>query len=181
VDRFRHGPLEAEGVSFLHMPIVDETRRPPDADAEVPGVDAMTLERIYLMMLDRFADRFAAVLGVIADAGSHPLVFHCAAGKDRTGLVAALVLGLLDVHDDVIAADYALTAHVMPTLIERHRARATTGDEPEVGQQMWAAEAPAMRAVLQDLRDRHGSIEGYVRAAGLGSAEIAALRAALLD
>jgi protein-tyrosine phosphatase len=181
VDRFRHGPLEAEGVSFLHMPIVDETRRPPDAETEAPGVDAMTLERIYLMMLDRFADRFAAVLGVIADAGSHPLVFHCAAGKDRTGLVAALVLGLLDVHDDVIAADYALTAHVMPTLIERHRARATTGHEPEVGRQMWAAEAPAMRAVLQDLRDRHGSIEGYVRAAGLGSAEIAALRAALLD
>jgi len=106
VDQFSHGPLEAHGVRFCHMPIIDETRGP----IEPAGVDAgpprmLPLDEFYVLMLERFGDRFAGVLRVIAEPGNHPLVFHCAAGKDRTGVVAALVLGLLGVPDDEIAAD----------------------------------------------------------------------------
>jgi protein-tyrosine phosphatase len=59
------------------------------------------------MMLERFGDRFATVVELVADSGGHPVAFFCAGGKNRTGLVAALVLGALGVADETIAADYA--------------------------------------------------------------------------
>ena len=49
------------------------------------------------------------MLQIIAEPANHPLVFHCAAGKDRAGLIAATVLGLLEVDDEEIVADYAAT------------------------------------------------------------------------
>src|SRR5436190_20780229 len=109
----------------------------------------MTLDRIYLLMLDRYAERFVGVLRTLADDTAHPIVFHCAAGKDRTGLVAALLLALLGVDDETIAADYALTAEHIDELIGRHRAQAAAeGSSVEVDDAMLAADAGVMRNVL---------------------------------
>jgi protein-tyrosine phosphatase len=184
VDEFSHGPLEATGVTFFHRPVVDETRREHLArDAAQPDPDLLSLDAIYLMMLERFADRIVGVLRLVADPAHQPVVFHCAAGKDRTGLVAALVLALLDVDDETVAGDYALTAEFMPLLVERHRAEAAARGLPvaEVDRQHFDADASAMHTVLVGLRARHGSIEGYVAAHGLGPDVIATLRASLLD
>src|SRR3981081_199104 len=82
------------------------------------------LDEIYVMMLDRFGDRFAAVVELIADADGHPAVFFCAAGKDRTGPGAAVGARGGGVPDETIAADYAFTAGVLPVLAERNRVRA---------------------------------------------------------
>ena len=125
VETYGHGPLGSEGVLVHHLPIADETRperieRPPDA----PDPSTLTLDRIYLLMLDRYADRFVGVLRTLADDANHPIVFHCAAGKDRTGLVAALLLSLLGVDDETVAADYALTSEHIDELVDRHRAQA---------------------------------------------------------
>lgn len=181
VDEFSHGPLEAAGITSHHLPIVDETR-PAPADDDALDPRYLTLDEIYLMMLARFGGRFATVLAVLADADCHPLVFYCAAGKDRTGLVAALVLGLLDVAPDVIAADYALTAERMPVIIERHRARqARFGDTAEVAHQAYGAHEAAMRRVLTELVAAHGSVERYVLEAGVEASAVASLRAALLE
>jgi protein-tyrosine phosphatase len=133
-------------------------------------------------MLREYAERFGAVLHVIADPANHPLVFHCAAGKDRTGLVAALVLSLCDVPDDVIVSDFAFTESRMPEIIARHTARAEqASSDAEVAAQQYGAQAATMHVVLQTLRDEHGSVAGYVRAAGITDDEIDALRAALVD
>ena len=59
----------------------------------------------------------------MCDAHRYPLVFHCFAGKDRTGILTALVLGLLGVADDDIAADYALSAAAMHRLLDWLRAQ----------------------------------------------------------
>jgi protein-tyrosine phosphatase len=59
-----------------------------------------------------------AIEQLVAFAES-PTVFHCAAGKDRTGLVSALVLRLLAVDDDVIVADYMASAHNKPRMMEQ--------------------------------------------------------------
>jgi len=182
VDQFSHGPLEATGVRFLHRPVVDETRREhivrePDA----PAPELMSPAAIYLMMLERFADRLTDVVRLIADPSNHPVVFHCAAGKDRTGIVAALVLGVLGVDHATIVDDYVLTAANMPLLVERHRAvAAERGVEAEVGDPHFAAEAEAMRDVLIGLDDRHGGVEAYLLANGLEPEAIATLRTTLL-
>lgn len=159
IETYGHGPLGSAGVRVHHRPIVDETRRehverPPDA----PDPSTMPLDEIYLLMLDRYADRFVGVLRTLADEAQHPIVFHCAAGKDRTGLVAALLLALLGVDDETIAADYALTADAFLT-----------------------AEDVVMRRLLTQMRARYGSAEAYLEANGLEPEAIAALRASLLE
>jgi protein tyrosine/serine phosphatase len=107
------------------------------------------------------------------------MVFQCAAGKDRTGLVAAMVLGLLGVDDETIATDYAASATVVDMLLARLHARAPDREPP--GPRIMSAEASTMHAALDWMRDRHGSIEGYARAHGLTSAEITALRDAMIE
>jgi protein-tyrosine phosphatase len=142
----------------------------------------MTLDEIYRMMLTTFGDRFVTVLRLIADPANHPIVFHCAAGKDRTGLTAALTLGLLGVDDETIVVDYAASAQRMPEMIARNLARAEAGQDAlvEVAQQHYEARAEAMEEVLAWIRAEHGSVEGYVTARGLEPAAVDALRTALL-
>jgi protein-tyrosine phosphatase len=182
VDDHPHQPLADAGVVVQHRPIVDETRRRLD-DAPLPE---RSLDEIYVLMLERFGDRFATVVELVADAGGHPAVFFCAAGKDRTGLVAALVLAALGVPDETIAADYAFTAGVMPVLAERNRMRALRrGAAVEVqldayGQALVTAEAATMLAVLGRLRAEHGSVDAYLEHHGLAPGAVASLRAGLL-
>jgi protein-tyrosine phosphatase len=177
VDDHPHEPLAEAGVAVHHRPIVDETRR-----RRVDAPTDLALDGAYVMMLDRFGDRFATVVELVADAGGHPVVFFCAGGKDRTGLVAALVLGALGVADETIAADYALTAGVLPVLLERNRVRAEArGVSAEVVEhELLTAEATTMLAVLDRVRSEHGSVDGYLQAHGLPPDAVAALRAGLL-
>ena len=178
VEDFGHGPLEAH-VRQLHMPIVDQTRQPASAQPQEPRF--LTLVEIYRFMLREYAHRFAAVLNVIADPEALPVVFHCAAGKDRTGLTAALILGICGVSDDLIAADFAVTEDQMPTMIARHTERAETAtDRAEVAVQNYGAQPATMAAVLESLRAEHGSILGYVEAAGVTSEAMLRLRTGLV-
>ncbi len=165
-----------------HRPIVDETRRRNDSETPTN----LPLDEIYFLMLERFGDRFATVVELIADADGHPAVFFCAAGKDRTGLVAAMVLGALGVADETVAADYALTAGVLPALIERNRTRAEARGRPaevhfdNYDEAVLTAEAVTMLSVLGRLRAEHSSVESYLLAHGLPTDAVAALRAGLL-
>ena len=98
-----------------------------------------------------------------------PAVFHCAAGKDRTGLLAALLLGSLGVSHDDIVADYTLTVEGMA----RFRVWAAR-EWPEWAERMasmppafTAALPEAMRHILDELCAEHGSIRNYVRSIGV--------------
>jgi protein-tyrosine phosphatase len=182
VERFTHGPLatpEQLPVRVWHVPIIDETRR-VEAAAWTNG-EILPLDELYLMMLNRFGHRFVAVLELIAAGDTQPVVFHCAAGKDRTGLVAMLILGLLGVDADVIAADYGLTDSRMPILLERHQTRVVGGGVAEVARQHYPVDAAAMLAVIDRLATEHGSVEGYAIANGLAPAAIERLRESLLQ
>jgi protein-tyrosine phosphatase len=169
-------------VRQLHLPIVDQTRDPPAPRFRPRRVARFqTLEEIYVFMLDEYAARFGAVMRVVADPDQHPLVFHCAAGKDRTGIVAALVLSACGVDDVDIVADFAYTERRMPEIIARHVVRAERTDVPaEVASQQYGAQPVAMEATLAHLRDAYGSVEGYLVTAGLDDGAVARLRDALL-
>ena len=183
VATYGHGPLGKEGVIVHHLPIADETRperveRPVDA----PDPSTMSLDEIYLIMLDRYSERFVAVLRMLADEATHPIVFHCAAGKDRTGLVAALLLSLLGVDDETVATDYAISAEHIDELIDRHRAQAAAvGNTVEVTDALLAADAEVMMTMLEEMRRRYGSAEEYLQSHGLEAEAVAALRDSLLE
>src|SRR6266542_1836585 len=93
------------GIAYANVSFLDPAAAPPE--------DFTTLADGYKRMLDRFHKEVAAVMAAIAAAPQGGVLVHCAAGKDRTGLIAALLLGLVAVAPGTIAADYALTAECL--------------------------------------------------------------------
>ncbi len=141
------------------------------------------LGRLYLLLLEERGDRLAEAVRRLAAPGALPALYHCAAGKDRTGLVTALVLGLLGVAEDEIVADYALTSDLLrgPKL-DRIRGHAVEAglDEQTIAVALDAPPA-AMRVALDHLRERHGGVRAYLLAHGATEAELDALADALLE
>ncbi len=116
------------------------------------------------------------VLQIVAAAPPGPLLFHCVAGKDRTGVVAAVLLALADVTPEAIAYDYAVsTEHLRDAYLTRY----ANQDRAEI---LEAVRCPP-EGVLQMLEylDRHGGIRGYLQEIGVSPDEIARLRARLRD
>ncbi len=121
----------------------------------------------YRNALDACGDRLATILRRMAEAPEGLVVFHCTAGKDRTGVLAALILKLCEVSDDDVVADYALTAQSTP-LIERLRGRALAGGgDPDHVERVLASDAPTMAAMLDHLASVHGGVHDYLDRHGL--------------
>ena len=188
IDLRSHGELAAHGrfphdkidVAFEHLPILDvlwdEEQRPRHSDDESFLFDA------YRDMLLLGQRGFAAAITRLAQPGALPAVFHCAAGKDRTGLLAALVLTVVGVRRDDVLADYALTA----SGIERMFAWAER-ESPEWARKLnaeptwyFAAVPSALDHLLDDLCREHGSVQGYLTSIGVPHADLDRLAQALL-
>ena len=107
-------PVDAYPVTFHHLSVMDRTwDREEAAIAHLPPADF--LHTRYTDMLLEAGPRYADALRLLAATDALPAVFHCAAGKDRTGLLAMLVLGSLGVDREDIVEDYALTSVTMET------------------------------------------------------------------
>jgi protein-tyrosine phosphatase len=141
------------------------------------------LAQLYVHTLERAAPAVGQILTGLAEGANRPAVFHCAAGKDRTGILASLVLALLRVPDDVIAADYALSQDAMQRLIEWAREHRGTFPKPstEVPASVIEARPETMTRFLELVRQRFDSVEGLVRDLGLGDDVPGRIQAALLD
>jgi protein-tyrosine phosphatase len=174
-------PHQDHPVQFHHVPVIDTTWDIARAEAATDAADF--LEQAYLDMLDEGEERLAEAVIMLAEPGALPAVFHCAAGKDRTGMLAMMLLGCLDVLDEYIVADYALTAEGM----ERMRVWALR-EFPELFDRIDAAPAvfsaavpEAMLRMIGHVRQRHGSIRQFAINVGVPAEAIARLRTELLD
>ena len=184
VDLRSSGELAAEGrgrlahapARFHHLPLFDGAAAEGRERAE-----QVTLADRYFLLAEFAKQPIARVLAALAESRG-PAVYHCAAGKDRTGVVSALLLGLLGVRDEIIVADYAASQEKLDAIVERLMAA-------EGYQQMLAllpadtlhAEPETMQTLLARLRERYGSLEGYARSIGLPEAALDRLRARLLE
>ena len=174
------GLLAGEPISRHHIPLYDGERVTAEEErAAAAGAESLA-DRYYL--LAEFAKApVARILRSIADA-SGPVVYHCAAGKDRTGIVSAILLGLLGVRDEIIVADYAATRDNLDAIIDRLMAT-------EGYQTMFAALPPStlhaepetMIVFLDRIRAEHGSMRGYARSAGVDDPTIDRLADRLLS
>lgn len=134
---------------------------------------AETRAAIYCIVLDYYPSSITTVMRAIAKAQAGGVVVHCHSGKDRTGLIAALLLGVAGVPMDVIADDYAESQRRLWPLYEQRVA--------EVGSEAAdtlrpTATADTMQATLAHLERRYQSIRGYLIRAGMTETEIAQLR-----
>ena len=136
--------------------------------------DACTKEMWKCTVLDNTRSELRTVLQVIAGASPGPLLFHCVAGKDRTGVIAALLLAIADVVPDAIAHDYAMsTTHLRDAYLQRYSKQ----NPAEVLEAVRCPEEGVhnMLAYLQQA----GGIRSFFEDIGLTDAEIARLRARL--
>lgn len=169
------GPHPLAGVAtFVQAPLINEDNLQFMVDT------TLSLAGRYARVLESTGTALADAVGAIADAPG-AVVFHCAAGKDRTGMLGAAVLGALGVSDEDIAADYAMTGRHLRRIDERLRRHGAYADGyAYVPRDAMTAEADTMRELLCDLRARHGDMRGLLRSVGVGDDVLARLRTALL-
>ena len=139
--------------------------------------------RSYCMYIDLRKGQFYETLATLATPEVLPALFHCNGGKDRTGLISALVLGLARVPNETIAEDYAITGKY---LLSRHiMGQAKIGND--VSTMTWeeyrdfACPPTIMDATLHYIQQRYGGIEEYAVKIGLSSEQITNIRQAIVD
>lgn len=139
---------------------------------------AALFAEMYVGTLERNGDRVAAAVSAVAEADG-AVVVHCFAGKDRTGLVSALLLSVAGVPDDAVAADYALSEPNITRLFEDWVAAAVDADEHRLRTRVLQSPAAAMAGVLRWLRESAGGVDAYLREAGVDAAVLRHLCARL--
>jgi protein tyrosine/serine phosphatase len=176
LERSGRGPLGDTSMQLLHEPLTYE-----DPNGSLPpALAAGDVGRHYVDSLDDRTPTLARVLTRLSQPADLPAVFHCTAGKDRTGMVAALVLSIVGVADDVIVHDYTLTDARMVALMARLRGSDAVADPTKLDR-VARAEAASMETFLAAVHERHGGAEGWARAAGISDATLDALRDVLVD
>jgi protein-tyrosine phosphatase len=144
-------------------------------EAEPPAV------RAYLGYLEHRPENVVGALRALAAADGASVV-HCAAGKDRTGVIVAFALAVAGVPDEEIVTDYAMTADVIAALVAKLARSATYGEDMDRSDlARHTPRAETMARVLAVLHERHGGPVGWLTAHGFGPDEQAALRARLRD
>lgn len=171
-------PTEKIPVAFHHLPLLGEMPD-PDRFKAAPGMLGVQYQEIA----QDAATQIGQALRILASPRSSlPAVIHCAAGKDRTGVLVAILLELLGVDDDVIAADYAMSAPAMDavrrSLVERYPERR---EIVESANELFSAKPSNITRLLGGLRDRYGSVASYAAGAGAGPEVVLGLRQRLLE
>ena len=127
---------------------------------------------VYLDFLERFGPNWAAAIRAVADAPPGGVLVHCQGGKDRTGIVVALLLSLAGVSDSEIAHDYAISERNLASIQLVWEDEADTDDERERRRQIGRCPPDAMHGVLAELERRHGSIRQFLLDAGATEDEL---------
>lgn len=173
------GRLGELDIRHVHLPTTDRALHVVPRDDWTPPTSAAG---VYLTMMEHGAGAYAGALAALAEPDALPAVFFCMAGKDRTGVFSAVLLGLLGVTDDAIVADYALTGDVIADI--HARTRAATPSVVDLWRRLppdiLDAHAATMEGLVELVRERWGSFSGYVDAIGVDADIPARLRAALL-
>jgi protein-tyrosine phosphatase len=164
-----------EGLSYHHLPMLDVL---PSVDDLPRWSEPAYVAEQYLVMLSGGQPSVREALAVLSDPSSYPAVYHCTAGKDRTGILSAVVLGLLGVDEHHIVEDYALSREGMQKLLDRLLA-----DFPGFTSALTSVtsvEPDSMQIFLQSFREQYGTFGSFAADIGVDD-QVTALRDILLS
>jgi protein-tyrosine phosphatase len=171
-------------IDVVHVSVLGEGFDPDyvkELDAHLASVDDVADHYAwsYVDFLERYRERFGEVFVAIADAEG-TVVVHCVAGKDRTGLVSAILLRLAGVDHETIGADYAVTADNLRPRWETWLREARDEEERAKLEKLAQTPAGAMTRVMGEIERRYGDVAAYLRAAGLTDDQVGRLRERLV-
>jgi protein-tyrosine phosphatase len=176
LERLGVGPLSEFRVQYYNVPLITGTE---DRNNE----HFSNMGEVYLFCIrdKEYGKRLVETLEIIAEPSNLPLVFHCSVGKDRTGILAAIVLSVLGVAEADIIEDYTLSAPYMNDLITRLMNEPGTPDDiKNLPAYAWEAAPESMALFLSTIKREYGSARGYVEAQGAELSLIHRLERALL-
>jgi protein-tyrosine phosphatase len=159
---------ESSGLSYAHLPLLGNAGRDTFA---LLSRSKSTVDT-YRVLLEACHREIATVFATIAGANAGGVLVHCQAGRDRTGIVSALLLAAAGVPSGVVAEDYRLSARYLAPLYARYVECAASAEERAALLRENRSEPSDMLSTLALLHDEHGGIEGYLLAAGLARAEL---------
>jgi protein-tyrosine phosphatase len=170
IERYGSTALTDAGVETVPLTLIGESRNYlPET-----GDDTDPLLRNYLGYLADHPANVVAAVRRLAAADAGPALVHCAAGKDRTGTVVALVLDAVGVERDAVVADYALSSEQIETMFRRWTT--ASGDPMPEDLTPHHPRAEVMETVLARLDEQHGGAAGWLAANGLTDEELERLR-----
>ncbi|MFP6599779.1 MAG: tyrosine-protein phosphatase [Deltaproteobacteria bacterium] len=173
------GPFAAGAGRHVHVPLLELSLNVYDGQIDWQNVD---LNERYVEMLKVGGRAITTIFGQAAESSGPPIVFHCTGGKDRAGVVSAVLLRVLGVADDDVVADYAVSESYLGGFLEQYRdAMMEAGMDPALIEYVTSSPPERMRHALGELDRIWGSTEEYLAAIGLEGRTLDALRAALVE
>ena len=177
-------PRDVE-IDVVHVSVLGEQYDAgyvAELDAHLASVDDVADHYAwsYVDFLERYRDRFGLAFAAVADADG-TVVVHCMGGKDRTGIVSALLLRLAGVQLDAIGEDYAVTAANLEPSTSKWIPAITDPVARAKWEKLRDTPAEAMVRVVQEIEARYGDVASYLRAAGVTETQIERLRERLVD
>jgi protein-tyrosine phosphatase len=176
--------METEPDDFANSPVVHYMPMPLyelSGDGTLPAVPD-NLEEMYTMILDHRQGQIAKTFRALFAPGALPGLYHCTAGKDRTGLMSALILGAVGVPEETIIEDYVLSAQYLNHLLDQLRKQAKQmGYDTAWYDRLLTCEPATMRGTLDHLAKHYGDIPSYLLKTGLSPTELDQYRQALVE
>lgn len=179
VRRVGRGALKDEPARFVNAPVLTSAQM--DERQEETQIDDDYLARRYVQYLQGGGTAFVRAIQEMSVEDNYPLVFNCFFGKDRTGVLAALLLGCLGVDREQIVADYALTSSRVPLILEKlNRDPVHKETIEKTDARLLAADARTMTTFLDELERQFGGAESWALSSGVSSDQLRALGEAVL-
>jgi protein-tyrosine phosphatase len=180
VVRTGRGLLAPEPIHFVTASVLSTA--PNEERADAPAMGAEYLVERYLHYLDVGGEAFVQAIHEMARRDNYPLVFNCFFGKDRTGVLAAIVLGCVGVQRQTIIDDYVMTSSRVDLILERLRRDPVHRDAIERSDPMiFSAEPRTMSRFLDELERRHGGPRAWALSAGVSVRQLDVLADQLLE
>ena len=168
------------GAKYYYVPLNTDADRREERELALK-FSHMGEVYLYRIRHQEYGERVIKALEIISDPGNHPLAFHCVAGKDRSGILAAFVLSVLGVADRDIIDDYVLTSQYIEALFDRLNSDPETPkDILELPGYTREAAPESMAWFLTSLRSEYGSARGYLAMHGADASLFEQLEKTLL-
>ena len=180
--------MEEKKITYvLDLRSRSEVEQAPDRIREnftyysIPMSDRMNDSQEALSIPERLSDLYIKeVMERIAERNGEPVVFHCAVGKDRTGVIAMLLLRLAGVSEEVVEADYSVSAENMKSIFEEQR-KIFKQRGIEISDVLLSSPKEEMEITLDYLDSTWGNAETYLKECGVNAEDLEKLKKILVE